>query len=75
MGSAAGPASFNRRAAVLLSALQAVRGIMEGVISLEVPLIVNIKAGERWGSMQPEPAAQQGAPEQQPQGTPERQQP
>ncbi|GAB4813275.1 hypothetical protein N2152v2_000321 [Parachlorella kessleri] len=31
---------------------QAVRDVMEGVIPLAVPLIVNIKAGERWGSMQ-----------------------
>ena len=46
--------------------VQAVREIMEGVIPLAVPLIVNIKAGERWGSMQPVAAPPpQGPPPQQ----------
>ena len=46
--------------------VQAVRETMEGVIPLAVPLIVNIKVGKRWGSMQPVAAPPpQGPPPQQ----------
>lgn len=42
-----------------------VREVMEGAAGLEVPLVVSIKAGERWGSMQAVGAEAQAAPPQQ----------
>lgn len=32
-------------------AVQVVKKVMEGAVELRVPLVVNVKAGERWGSM------------------------
>lgn len=40
---------LSRHAAVVATA---VRSIMEGVVQLDVPLVVNVAAGARWGSMQ-----------------------
>ena len=42
---------FEVAAADVAAAAAAVRAAMEGVVQLAVPLAVNIKAGERWGSL------------------------
>lgn len=36
----------------LQSAADLLRGIMEGVVQLSVPLTVTLKAGKRWGSLE-----------------------
>ena len=42
---------FEVDAGGVAAAAAAVRATMEGVVRLEVPLAVNVKAGERWGSL------------------------